>query len=105
MASVHLKCQRERNLHTVAHPIYDSGYWDFTPEEAAQLVGGTLYLHETKAERSYFGGTVLSYEVVNVPEKAHSQRIMFRIRSTAEAKNKAWRGANHGRAWTGGILP
>ena len=76
-----------------------------SPEEAAPFVGGALHLHEPQAERSYFGGTVLSYEVVHVPEEAHAQRIMFWIRSTAEAKNKAWRGANHGRAWTGGILP
>ncbi|RKH66761.1 hypothetical protein D7W81_15015 [Corallococcus aberystwythensis] len=68
-------------------------------------MGGTIYLHESKAKRSYFGGTVLSYEIVEVPEKAHAQRIMFRIQSTAEAKDKEWRGANHGRAWTGGVLP
>ncbi|NOK17642.1 hypothetical protein [Corallococcus carmarthensis] len=105
MASTHIKCARELNLHAVKPPIYNSGYWDFSPEEAAQLVGGTIYLHETKGKRSYFGGTVLSYEVVEVPEKANAKRIMFRIHSTAEAKNKEWRGTNHVRAWTGGILP
>ncbi|RKG79903.1 hypothetical protein D7W79_09200 [Corallococcus exercitus] len=105
MASAHIKCKRGLNLHAVKAPLYDSGHWDFSPEEAAQLVGGTIYLHNTKAERSYFGGTVLSYEIVDVPEKAHSQRIVFRIHSMVEAKNKEWQGANHVRAWTSGILP
>lgn len=105
MASIHFKCSRSLNLHHIGAGIYDSGTWDVSPSEAAQLVGGTLYLHEKKASPSYFGGTVLSFTVVDVPEKAHSRRIVFRIRASDSAKGKAWRGENHRNAWTSRVLP
>jgi hypothetical protein len=104
MASVHIVCRRGLHVHPIEHPVYETGNWDFSTVEADQLVGGTIYLHESKGERSYFGGTVEAYRLADVPEKAHSQRIVFRIRSTANAKNVSWRGANHVRAWTGGII-
>ena len=95
MASVHIVCRRGLHVHPVEHPVYETGNWDFSTVEADQ---------QSKGARSYFGGTVEAYRLADVPEKAHSQRIVFRIRSTANAKNVSWRGANHVRAWTGGII-
>jgi hypothetical protein len=100
---MHLICRDRLNLHAVEHPLYESGDWDVTPEDAQRLVGGMLYLHQTKAERSYFGGRVESFREVDV-DAAHKRRIVFRLRSMREAKGVPWSGPDHPMAWTSGVL-
>jgi hypothetical protein len=83
---------------------YLSGYWDIPIAEAQTLVGGMLYLHETKAKPSRFGGKVLSVEQVRTEEFAHKDRVVFKISSLPEGKGARWRGADHSMASYGRIL-
>ena len=84
--------------------VYLSGYWDLSLAEAQSLVGGMLYLHETKAKTSRFGGKVLSVEHVRVEEFAHKDRIVFKVLSLNDGRGVKWRGADHSMASYGRIV-
>ena len=102
MLSIHFICRGSLNVHVVKHPVYESGVWD-VENNAAKLVGGMLYLHEAKADPSYFGGRIESFRVVETDE-AHSRRIVFTVTSLREGKGVRWRGTAHGMAWTSGVV-
>ena len=104
MISIHFVCRDRQNLNPVKHPLYESGHWDLTPEEAKNLVGGMIYLHQTKTKLSYFGGRIDDYRSVET-ENARSQRVVFIFTYRPEGKGAKWRGADHARAWTSGIIP
>jgi hypothetical protein len=103
MTSIHLLCRDRANLHRVDPDVYESGDWDLPEKEAQSLVGGTLFLHQSKAKRSYFGGMIEKYRIATVA-KTELQRVVFTVRADAAAKEKVWRGGNHARAWTGGVV-
>ncbi|TMB35491.1 MAG: hypothetical protein E6J62_02705 [Deltaproteobacteria bacterium] len=102
MPSIHFICRRGLNLQVVKHPVYESGVWDIE-KDAPRLVGGMMFLHETKADKSYFGGRIESYRVVETDE-AHSRRVVFTVTSLREGKGASWRGTAHGMAWTSGVV-
>src|SRR5512140_614991 len=102
MPSIHFICHDKLNLNVVKHPVYESGIWD-VESAAPGLVGGMLYLHEKKADRSYFGGKIESYRVVETGEP-RSRRVIFTVTSLREAKDVPWRGPAHGMAWTSGTV-
>jgi len=102
MPSIHFICRGGLNLHVVKHPVYECGVWD-VENDAPKLVGGMLYLHEAKADSSYFGGRIESFRVVETDE-AHSLRVVFTVRSLREGKGVRWCGAAHGMAWTSGVV-
>src|ERR1700712_801492 len=81
-----------------------SGNWSFSKAEAEALVGGWIYLHVSKAEPSYYGGPVLEFGWVRTADVAHEDRIRFRFQPSFIARGLAWRGQDHGRAWTGGLV-
>ncbi len=99
----HLICRDRLYLTATAHPQFESGFWDIPEAQARALVGGMLYLHQTKAERSYFGGQVLRYRVAG-PDEVMPGRIVFTALSQQEGKDMAWEGASHGMAWDSGHL-
>jgi hypothetical protein len=103
MTSIHFVCRDRANLTAIKHPVYESGHWDLTLEQAESLVGGMVYLHQTKALLSYFGGRIDSYRPVD-RGNAHSGRIAFTFTSTLACKGVKWRGAGHSRAWTSGVI-
>lgn len=47
--------KHEGLFRTDVRDIYVSCCWDFNSEEAMQLVGGRIYLHHTKKEKSFMG--------------------------------------------------
>ncbi len=102
-ASIHFICRGELGVTPLKHPIYETGEWDVSREDAERLVGGMVYLHETKSERSYFGGRIETFREVDT-DMAHARRIVFKFRSTADAKGVRWRGASHNMAWTSGVV-
>ena len=103
MSSIHFICRDRANLHPVNPPVYESGDWDVTPEDADKLVVGMIYLHQTKAALSYFGGKITSYRMTET-DNLHRRRIVFTFTSMPEAKGVKWRGTNHSRAWTSGVI-
>lgn len=76
-----------------------TGNWKFTMDEAQSLIGGKIFLHATKSQKSIIGGTVLSVEPS--PEES---RVIFTFTSELEGKSKEWAGKDHGMAWTSGIF-
>jgi hypothetical protein len=102
MPSIHFICRGGLNLHVVKHPVYESGVWD-CENDAPTLIGGMMYLHETKADKSYFGGRIESFSVVETDE-AHSHRVVFTVTSLREGKGVRWRGTAHAMAWTSGVV-
>jgi hypothetical protein len=90
-------------LNAIAPPTYESGYWTLYESEAARLVNGMLYLHQKKAEPSYFGGTISGFRV-STDMEPYPGKIVFSVTSQEDAKNIAWEGDKHPMAWMGGIL-
>jgi len=76
----------------------------FSSEEAAQVVGGMLYLHERKATESWFGGRINGFREVEIETVAHNNRIVFTLTFLDEGRDVEWCGANHGMAWTSGVV-
>lgn len=67
---------------------WETGYWSVSEEQARALAGGKLYLHTKQADRSHFGGIILSHRVYR--DAANPQwagRIIFRFRYGPEFKN------------------
>jgi len=106
MARIHFVCKRGCNVspRDSKNGIYDSGNWDISLDDARRLIGGYLYLHERKQERSYFGGIVQAVEAVRIDGVAHVDRVRFVIQSTTNGKDVKWDGHAHARAWTSGVL-
>lgn len=112
MKALHLLCRRNGTSFiglttVVGHKgLYRSCCWDFTNEkELLSLVGGWLYLHPvSKLRPSEFGGVVRSLEPTRLTGKAHEDRYAFVFEVRREAQKQQWRGAEHGMAWTGGLV-
>lgn len=94
--------------------------WDFDPDEARKLIGGMIFLHETKAMKSGLGGRVLDIIPIDLndetqkeylghietmdldPRRPQRVKIMFEI--TPEGRDQKWRGKDHSMSWTSGII-
>jgi hypothetical protein len=103
MASLHVICRNSLGLSVTKFPVFESGDWDISAADAERLVGGTLYLHETKGQHSYFGGSIIGYRELG-PTEPLAGRIVFTVTSTREGKNVAWQGASHAMAWSSGAV-
>src|SRR5689334_10209320 len=42
--SIHFICRDREGLRCIGHPVYESGNWGVTKDEAESLIGGTIYL-------------------------------------------------------------
>jgi hypothetical protein len=62
-----------------------------------------LYLHQSKGDRSYFGGRISSFREVET-ERARSARIVFAFTFDEKARDASWQGAKHGMAVKGGVV-
>jgi hypothetical protein len=103
MARIHFICRNHLGVIPTKFPEFESGSWDIPEVDAKTLLGGTIFLHETKSSPSYFGGTISHYRVVEI-DQAHSNRIVFTLTSTKEARGIDWEGIDHAMAWSGGVL-
>ena len=96
--------------------IYISCCWDFKLEEAKTLIGGMIFLHDTKSERSKLGGHVVDVQSVKLDEETEfhkadpedtskrQTRVMFKFEITSEGREQRWRGKDHSMSWTSGII-
>jgi len=111
-ANIHFICRGQLGIQVrdKASHSYTSSAWLLKPEEAAALVGGTVFFHETKSQPSYFGGTVQSVDVPEPLEGDETEpgrnRYVLTLTSTREAKGVKWdkRGRSYGMAWTSGLI-
>lgn len=83
MQSIHFICRREgasfHGLSLVDRELnkFRSCCWDMSEEDARRLIGGWIYLHQSKERPSSFGGLIAGYELVELQEKGHPNRIAF----------------------------
>ena len=103
MARIHFICRDRLNLKMIEPPLYQSGYWSLSKDDAEKLKGGRIYLHQTKMEASYFGGIITNCEMKMYPRKG-KLRAVFEFISDNAGRNVPWDGPNHDRSWTSGIL-
>lgn len=106
-ARLHLICRDAQGV-TCLDPkeaLYRSEAWALASEEISALDGGRLYLHQTKTEPAYFGGTVIGAEALASIE-GEAQRYAVTLKANREAKGVAWdeRGRSHGMAWSSGVV-
>ena len=95
---------------------YISCCWDFKLEEAKGLIGGMIFFHDTKSERSKLGGNVVDVQPVRLDEETEfhkvdpedenkrQSRVMFKFEITPEGREQRWRGKDHAMSWTSGII-
>ena len=95
---------------------YISCCWDFKLEEAKTLIGGMIFFHDTKSERSKLGGNVVDVQAVRLDEETEFHkvdpedtskrrtRVMFKFEITPEGRELIWRGKDHSMSWTSGII-
>jgi len=95
---------------------YISCCWDFKLEEAKTLIGGMIFFHDTKSERSKLGGNVVDVQAVRLDEETEfhkvdpddtskkQKRVMFKFEITPEGREQIWRGKDHSMSWTSGII-
>jgi hypothetical protein len=106
--SIHFVCERlpdgqSRHLkHIEGTNKFASGYWDISEDKAKLLVGGWIYLHTTKTERSYRGGLIHAYEIEIREEYSRSKRVKLIFQPKPEAIGQSWRGQDHGMARNSG---
>jgi hypothetical protein len=82
MARRHLICRSRLYLTPTKFPEFESGFWTIPEASAAALIGGTLYLHETKATPAYFVGDVIGYRIAGPhepPERPRPGKIVFNL--------------------------
>lgn len=105
MKTIHFICKDNLHLSRIekGKDDYTSGNWDLPQADAEKLVGGMIYLHQTKARLSYFGGKVVSAKEIQTKD-THAKRIVFTFTFTPESRGVAWQGTGRATAWTSGVL-
>jgi hypothetical protein len=95
---------------------YVSCCWDFDLDECRTLIGGMIYLHDTKKDKSFIGGVVKDvqpidlniggkyYQPTSEVRPTRSMRVYIKFESTLEGRNVDWQGMDHSMAWTSGIV-
>tara|TARA_B100000586_G_C19980593_1_gene371807 strand:+ start:223 stop:606 length:384 start_codon:yes stop_codon:yes gene_type:complete len=95
---------------------YVSCCWDFKLEKAKTLIGGMIFFHDTKSEKSKFGGRVIDVQSIKLDEETEfhkvdpndkdkkQSRVMFKFEMTPEGRELRWRGKDHSMSWTSGII-
>ena len=104
--SAHFLCRivdgKPRHLRPTTFPVFEFGMWAITEDEAKALIGGMIYLHDAKAEPSYFGGVVTGYRPADGAE--YAGRWVFTVASTLSGKKVAWEGRDYGMAHYSGLI-
>ena len=83
---------------------YRSCCWAISETEAQALLGGWIYLHETKISPSAIGGFIDGVEPAGRDGTARENGFAITFRVRPEGRGLKWRGASHGMAWWSGLV-
>jgi hypothetical protein len=82
--NIHL-VEPSNNFTKLQDNVWESGCWKIDESKAQQLVGGDIYFHKTRAEPSFYGGTILGYRVEADGED--QGRIIFKLEHSQSHRN------------------
>jgi hypothetical protein len=107
--SLHLICRQQgAGLIGVSHDrhtgLSTSVSWELSAGDAEKIIGGWVYLHESKGSPSRHGGYIR--DVKESGQLTHNGRAEYAIffEPRTEAKGQKWRGADFGMAWYSGLV-
>lgn len=66
-------------------PMWETGFWKLSDNEAKAYIGKCVYLHKKQAAPSYFGGTVVGYRW---DDWEGQPRVVFRFELTDDMKGQ-----------------
>jgi len=69
---------------------YDAVSWRVSEDDIPALIGKTFCMHQSKAEPSYRGGTILAIRREPIPDNDGEVRAIVRFQATKEASGLAW---------------
>lgn len=75
--------------------------WIISDDQAAELIGGWVYFHETKSTPARFGGIILAFEL---GEADTADRKVILFQGDGRSRGVRWRGASHGMAMWSGVV-
>lgn len=78
--------------------------WLLSEEDQNALLGGWLYLHDTKGKAASFAGQIIGFEAAKRETAAREDGVAILFRADRSARDQKWRGANHGMAYSSGII-
>jgi hypothetical protein len=98
MSAIHLLARRNDqppgSFFQVRDGVHFTGWWALSEDAARRLVGGSVFLHQTKATPSWYGGTILGYRVGQEGPRGEN-RIGFEFQFAQVARNVAWDWGDH----------
>lgn len=81
MLDIHLICHDSHMLDDKGDGLFETGNWrGISPEDCDAAIGGRVYLHRTRFEVAYHGGTIMKWWV---PEGVEEKRKRFLFRADA----------------------
>lgn len=88
MPSIHF-IEREGRFERVPETSddWESGYWAVPALTANGLIGGSIYFHAARREKSFFGGEILGFRVQEQGDFAG--RVVFRFRYAKQFRDIA----------------
>lgn len=81
---IHL-IENSNNFVRLKENLWESGWWALNESEAARLVGGRIYFHKVQQERSFYGGDITGYRVVQDGE--HDGLIVFEFKHNRDCRD------------------
>lgn len=108
--AIHLKNEREgigrRGLTKVPgdRNTWRTCCWLLSDEEQGALLGGWVYLHDTKSAPSSFAGLIIGFEAAERQGSVRPEGVAIIFRADPRARGQGWRGASHGMAWSSGLI-
>lgn len=91
--------------------------WRFNYTDAKKLIGGSIYFHPTKSDKSTFGGRVIDAQPMKIngipteyytplpgDKEKFQDRVYFTFEFDDQYRGQVWRGNDNDRSWTSGII-
>ncbi len=81
---IHL-VETSNNFVMLKENLWESGWWALGESEAAKLVGGSIYFHREQQGRSFYGGDITGYRVVQ--DGKHDGLIVFEFKHNKDCRD------------------
>jgi hypothetical protein len=108
--AIHLINEREgltrKGLSKVAsaQDTWRSCCWVLSEFDQDALLGGWLYLHDSKGKPASLSGRIIGFEAAEREGTATQRGVAIVFQAHRDARGKKWRGASHGMAWSSGVI-